>query len=122
MFRRFMVFVVLFIVFLSNCGLWSIIQSNFANHESTSLYTDAEAQGFAQRLVNMGFGEQLHQRGILADAVLQQAGIDKQRLRFLGNDVGNCFDVAKYDLSLHYQLWIDNNACFGFGIWIVKSE
>ena len=124
MYRRSIAPIIFSVLLIFICGLWSVLQSSFSpflTSPAPLLYTDAQAQVFAQRLGNVGFGGQQHQPGASADVVLHQVGIDKQRLRSLGQNVGNCVDITLYDLSPQYQLWIDNNMCFGLGIQIMKK-
>ena len=85
--------------------------------EGTFRYTDAQAEAFVQRLTGL---RQTPQPGTPPDPILRKLGIDTSQLTVLTRTVGNCFDVTVYDLSVSYQLVVDDNACFGGKVSIEK--
>lgn len=74
------------------------------------LYTDEQAEAFNQRLHRLV--EALDGEPVPND-ILQHVGIKVDALRVIDLYVGGCPTAYTYELSPGYELWVDDNACFG---------
>jgi hypothetical protein len=70
-------------------------------------YTDSEAKFLAQFLTIVSPAGPFY-----AKPLLEALTIITPRLKIIGRQIGNCYDMAIYDLSHSYILFVDNNACY----------
>jgi hypothetical protein len=90
-------------------------------------YTDEQAESFLDGLPSVESQIELKDPPIMDNykrntLILDALGIDLGRLRKRGLQVGNCIDVYVYELSLSYDLVVDNNACGPGGVSIGKKR
>jgi hypothetical protein len=86
------------------------------------LYTDQEAEEFAQRLEK--YGRKVDGK-ILGSPwqMLKLVGIDITHLRILKQGIGNCINTYTLELSNSYTLFVDDNSCYpqSRGVSITKK-
>lgn len=108
----------LLLFLLSSCSVESLVQIVFPPEPTVSYrYTDEQALAFAEQLARYDFEAGQIPIGA-ADTLFAQIGLDVADLPQRDRIIGNCLDVTVYNVSPHYELRVDNNACFGVHIEI----
>lgn len=81
--------------------------------EPTHLYTDAQVMDYLQRYPALDAQYEPDPENIL-----ELMGIDVNALEQTDRYVGDCICLTVYSLSPRYELVVDENACFGFNVFV----
>ena len=83
------------------------------------LLTDQEVEAILASFPYLG--EQIPEKPTPLD-ILQQLKVDATVLRVVDRYEGGCLSFTTYQLSPSYKLLVDENACFGYRVWIFKNQ
>ena len=82
---------------------------------SRGLYTDREVETFIERFPRLGSP---FDRDPAPEDILQRLEIDIAALKVIDSYIGDCPTLTVYYLSPSYDLVVDENACFGYQVFI----
>jgi hypothetical protein len=103
------------IVILIVCAILSSCTLGSTENPSRSYYSDREVETFIDQFPQLAIS--INDDPVPKD-ILQRLEIDIAALKVLESYIGDCPTLTVYYLSPSYDLVVDENACFGYQVFI----
>lgn len=110
--------ILIFLFFALACALIAGCAPVVEEPPIQSLLTDQEVQEILTRFPYLG--DYTDDTPTPAD-ILLQINVDPTTLELLEQYEGDCLSYKTYQLSPSYTLLVDDNACFGYHVSIIKN-